>query len=346
MSARPPTRIAVVGCGFWSQYQISSWRELPEANVVALCDVDPAKAEAVGRRFEINRIYNNADELLNSEHVDLLDVITTPQTHSEMVHVAARHKVPVICQKPLAPSLKVAEEMVRTCAASNLPLLVHENWRWQTPIRALKNVLKAGTIGQVFRARVDFISGFPVFKNQPFLRELKQFILTDLGTHLLDAARFLFGEATTLYCQTRKLHSDIAGEDVATVIAEMSGATVVCNMAYAENFLEHDRFPQTFIFVEGEKGSVELGPDYSIRVTTAEGTDAKRYPPPRYKWADPAYDVVQASIVPCCANLLAAVRGELQAETTGEDNLKTLRMVFGAYESARQNAVVRVDGHE
>ena len=47
------------------------------------------------------------------------------------------------------------------------------------------------------------------------------------------------------------------------------GAAVVCNMAYAGNALEHDRFPETYIFVEAESGSAELGPDYWVRVTTA-----------------------------------------------------------------------------
>jgi hypothetical protein len=49
---------------------------------------------------------------------------------------------------------------------------------------------------------------------------------------------------------------------------------------------------------------------------------------------DPAYEVGQVSVVPCNANLLRALRGGGPAETTGEDNLKTLRLVFGSYESA------------
>ena len=56
--------------------------------------------------------------------------------------------------------------------------------------------------------------------------------------------------------------------------------------------------------------------------------------------SNPDYDLAHASIVPCHANLLAALRGEGEAETTGEDNLKTLALVFGAYDSARRDAVV------
>src|SRR5207237_9556125 len=132
----------------------------------------------------------------------------------------------------------------------------------------------------------------------------------DMGSHILDVARFLFGEARSVYCQTRRVHHDIRGEDVATVVMDMGRepgdrVTVLCQLGYAENYLEKDYFPQTFAFVEGSEGSLELAPDFFIRVTTENGTLARRYPPPRYSWADPAYDVVQASIVPCNQDLLA-----------------------------------------
>jgi predicted dehydrogenase len=187
------------------------------------------------------------------------------------------------------------------------------------------------------------VSGFPVFANQPFLKELDQFVLTDMGSHVLDVARCLFGEAGRLYCQTGKVHADIRGEDVATVMLQMrTGATVNVEMGYAENYLERDRFPETSIFIEGARGSLELAPDFWIRVTTKSGTHIRRVPPPRYAWANPAYDVVHSSIVPCHANLLAALRGEAEAETTGEDNLKTVRLVFASYESAAASRAVEL----
>jgi predicted dehydrogenase len=120
------------------------------------------------------------------------------------------------------------------------------------------------------------------------------------------------------------------------------GTTVTVNMAYAGNYLEREAFPQTFFFIEGEKGSLELGPDYRIRVTTKQGTRAGRHPPFRYDWANPAYDVVHASIVPCNADLLRALRGRGDAGTTAEDNLKTVRLVFAAYDSARTDRVIKL----
>jgi predicted dehydrogenase len=112
-------------------------------------------------------------------------------------------------------------------------------------------------------------------------------------------------------------------------------------MSYASR-VEHDRFPETYIFVEGERGSIELGPDCWLRVTTAQGTQSRRFPPPHFAWADPRYALVQSAGVSCNANLLAALRGDASAETTGEDNLKTLELVFASYDSARTGQAVKL----
>ena len=339
-----PLRFAIFGAGFWSNFQLAAWRELKGVECVAIYNRTRAKADALAKKFNVAKTYDDAEELLRREKLDFVDIISDVDTHSHFVHLAAKHKVPAICQKPLAPTLAEAERMVAACKQAGVPLFVHENWRFQRPIRCVKDLLAENAIGAPFRARIDMISGFPVFRNQPFLKELPQFILTDLGTHILDAARFLFGEASSLYCHTKRVHPDIKGEDVATVMMKMGTqqTTVLCQMAYAENALEREVFPQTLIFIEGDKGSLELAPDYWVRVTTAEGTNSRRHPPPRYSWADPAYDVVQASIVDCHADLLCALSGNGAAETTGDDNLKTLRLVFAAYDSANSNRVVQI----
>lgn len=335
-------KFASFGAGFWSRYQLAAWRELGGVECVALSNRTRAKAERVAREFGIPAVYTDPAELLRRERPDFVDIVTDVSTHAPLVHLAAEHRVPVICQKPLAATLEEAAGMVEACRAARVPLFVHENWRWQTPLRRLKEELDSGRTGAPFRARIEFCSSFPVFDNQPFLRELEQFILTDIGSHILDTARFLFGEAETLFCRTRRIHREIRGEDVATVMLGMrNGMTVICEMSYASR-TERERFPETYVFIEGEAGSIELGPDYWLRVTTAEGTSARRYPPPRYAWADPAYDLVHSSIVPCHADIRRALCGEGAAETTGEDNLRTAQLVFAAYDSARSGEVVRV----
>lgn len=334
-------RFALAGTGFWSRYQLAGWLEAGGARCVALFNRTRSKADALAAEFHIPAVYDSAEELLDRESIHFFDICTSVETHALFTQLAAERGKAVVCQKPMAPTLAEAAAMVELCQRHSVPLLINENWRWQTPIRTLAAELRSGIIGTPFRARISMVSAFPVFANQPFLKQLDQFVLTDMGSHVLDVARFLFGEASRLYCQTSKVHTDIRGEDVATVMLQMrSGATVVVEMGYAENALERDRFPETSIFIEGSDGSLELAPDFWIRVTTRSGTHIRRVPPPRYAWANPAYDVVHSSIAACHANLLAGLRGDAPAETTGHDNLETVRLVFASYDSAATGRAV------
>lgn len=335
-------RFAVLGAGFWAPYQIAGWQEVKGARCVAICDRLLSKAQRLAQAFGIPAVYDDPEELLDREKVDFLDVITDVSNHSKCVQMAAERKLPVITQKPMADALAEAEHMVRLCREAAVPLYVHENWRWQAQIRELKKVLDSGEIGAPFRARIFLVSGYPVFNHEPGLRNQEEFVIKDMGTHLLDVARFLFGEADRLYCQTHQVQCDIKGEDAATIMMHMGGrTTVTCSMGFPGHFLENDVFTQTLILVEGDKGSAELDRHYWLRVTTQSGTRANRYPPVWRPWMHPDYVASHASIVPCNTHLLRALRGKGEAETTGEDNLKTLRLTFAAYESARSGNVIR-----
>jgi predicted dehydrogenase len=333
-------KFALFGAGFWSQYQLSGWLETGGAECVAIYNRTLQRAQALADRFGIARVYDDPKALLAREQLDFVDICTSVETHAPLVALVAEHKLPVVCQKPMATTLEEAEQMVKICKDAGVPLLINENWRWQYPLRQLKAQLDAGTIGTVFRARIHYVNSFPVFDNQPFLKELEQFILTDIGSHILDVARFLFGEAKSLYATTCRVHPDIQGEDVATVMMVMGDkVTVTCEMSYASR-TEIERFPETYVYIEGDRGFLELGPDFWIRETTPAGTCAKRHAPPRYDWANPAYDLIHSSIVPCQANLLAHLQGQGAAETSGQDNLKTMQLVFGAYASAANGRVM------
>lgn len=333
-------RFAILGTGFWARYQLSGWNELPGVRCVAVWNRTRAKAQEFATRFNIPSVYDTPEELLTREKLDFVDVITDVDTHRQFVELAARHRLPAVCQKPMASNLADAQAMVETCRQAGVSLLVNENWRWQSPLRELQRVIASGQIGRVFRARLDYCNSFPVFDNQPFLKTVEHFIIADMGSHILDVARFLFGEAKALSCLTNRVREDIRGEDMATVMMRMHrGATVTCSLSYSSR-VEHDRFPETFVFVEGSEGSVELGPDFWIRTTTRAGTTARRCPPPVYAWADPRYAVVHSSIVDCQRNLLRQLSGEGPAETTGEDNLNTVRLVSAAYESAASGQTI------
>ncbi|HUJ74505.1 MAG TPA: Gfo/Idh/MocA family oxidoreductase, partial [bacterium] len=228
-----PLRVAVIGAGFWARYQLAGWREAVRASAgamgaggvagqvggatgaagsaecVGICNRTRSRAEALAKEFGIPTVYTDPQEMLRATRPDVVDIISAPDAHEEHVLLAASRGVPVICQKPMAPTLAAAERMVAACRDGKVPFFVHENWRWQAPIRALKGALEGGEIGAPFRSWITFLSGYPVFANQPFLKEEKRFIIADLGSHLLDVARFLFGEATSLLCQADRVHPDI-----------------------------------------------------------------------------------------------------------------------------------------
>jgi predicted dehydrogenase len=329
-------KFAVLGTGFWSHYQIPAWFKVGGVQLVAVYNRTVEKAEKVAEKFGVPGVYGNPEELFQKETLDFVDIITEVEGHAPLVELAAKYRIPVICQKPMAPDLQTAERMVRVCQQAETPFFIHENWRWQTPIRAFQACLDEGKIGRPFRARITWISAYNHFQNQPSLKLLKNLILMDMGSHLLDISRVLFGEAVSIYCQTNRVNVDLAGEDVATILLRTDrDIAVVIEMAYARAPVERDCFPQTLLFVEGNQGTLELAPDYWLRLTTREGIIAKRTPPPHYVWADLTYNVVHASIVPCNENLLKGIWRTGEAETTGEDNLKTVRLVHAAYESAR-----------
>jgi len=328
-------RCAVIGTGFWANYQIAAWLEIPGVQIVALYNRTKNKAEAVNEKFGLNAtVYDDYEVLLKNETIDFVDIITDVDSHEMFTTMAAEKGIDVVCQKSMAATFKQANNMVVICKNAGVKFFVHENFRWQAPIRKLKNALDAGVIGKPFKARVSFCSAFPVFDNQPFLATLDRFILMDIGSHVLDICRFLFGEANSLYCLSQRVNPAIKGEDVANVLMEMNnGMHCYAEMSYA-SILEKEAFPQTLVLIEGEKGSLQLTNDFELKIITRDGVIGKEIiNPTMYDWLDPAYAVVHSSIVDCNADILNGLKGGF-CETTGADNLKTVDLVWKSYESA------------
>jgi len=336
-------KYAIFGTGFWSQFQLGAWTELDGVECVALYNRTKSKAEALAKRFGVPRVYDNPVELFDKEKLDFVDIITDVDTHSKFVKMAVDYGVPgIICQKPMAPDYETAFNMVKLCSDNKRKLFIHENYRWQVPVRRFKEILDSGVIGKPFKARVSFLSGFPVFENQPFLKELDHFILTDMGSHVFDICRFLFGEVESLWCQTGKVSKGIKGEDMATVMMQMeSGIPLYSELSYASK-MENDSFSTVWVLVEGDSGSIYLGPGFEI-TTVAKGKIVKeKCSFPSYPWADPDYIVNHASGLDINLNILNDIQGTGKAENTGADNLKTVEIVWASYESAKTGKKIKI----
>ena len=335
-------RFAILGCGFWSQFQLGAWQELDGVECVALYNRTRSRVEALASRFGIPAVYDNAEELLQNEEIDFVDIITDVDTHALFVEMAAKYKRDVICQKPLAPDFDTAKRMMQVTRDAGVRFYVHENYRWQPQIRKVKEIITSGVIGKPFRARTWWNTAFPVFETQPFLAELEQFALTDQGSHQFDIVRYLFGEAYSIYTLIQTVNPTIKGEDVATSLISMKNGMVVTQEISFSSPLETDVFPQTLLLVEGDKGSIRLDAGFVISTTTSSDTTKQVVPMKSYSWQTDRLKPEPPSIVDINRNILDDMLGIAKAENTGDDNFETVRMVWAAYESALTGRVIKL----
>ena len=339
-------RVGIIGCGFWANYQIAAWKEIPEADIVAVCDLDPLKVKTAAEKNNISRTYTEVSKMLNEEELDFVDIISNPETHPEIVYAAAKKSIPIICQKPTALELATAKKMVETCRSSNVPFYIHENFRWQAPMQRIKDILDSGQIGTPFRARIYFNSRYPVLRNQPSLAKLDRMIIADLGVHLFDLVRFFFGEAKSIYCQTQQIAKDIKGEDVANSFIEtQSGVHCTVELSWA-SYVQCDCFPQTLVSIEGTEGSINLSCDCQLVVVKPGGVENIAVKLPHYQWVHPDYAVVHSALVACNQDLLAAITGQRESENRADLNLETLKLVYAAYQSAETGQVIRLKDYD
>lgn len=331
-----PLRVAVIGCGYFAQNHLYAWRSIPEASLVAVCDTDPERAEHSARVHGVPHWYTSVDELLRSEQVDIADVVTQADTHLSLVERLALDVRGIICQKPFAPDLEQARRMVSCCEQLGVRLTVHENFRFQGALRAAKTL--SGELGRLFFARIHFRSAHDVYAAQPYLAQEERFILSDVGVHLFDLARFYLGEVGSVHCHAQRVNPAIQGEDVATALLVMeSGATCVVDMSYA-SLLAEEYFPQTQVLIEGELGSVTVGGDYRVTfVRREQGTQTVRdevIAPALHAWTQAPGEAVQDSVLALQRHYVNAWLCSQDPEVSARDNLETLRVTFAAYDSA------------
>lgn len=324
----------LIGCGFFAQNHLHAWRDIEGAEIVALCDRDPERLSATASAFGIARTYDDAGTMLEQETLDFVDIATTVATHRPLVELAAARGLHIVCQKPFAESLEDGAAMVAACRKAGVHLMVHENFRWQSAIRAVRERLDRGIIGEPFWGRCSFRSAFDVYAAQPYLAEDERFIIQDLGIHILDIARFLFGDVETLAARTQRVNPKIRGEDVATMLlGHAGGVTSVVDCSYA-TILSQENFPQTMVEIDGDRGTLRLTRDYALTIATREGSETVDVSPPLLAWAERPWHNIQESVFNIQRHFIACLESDSEAATSGDDNLRTLALVHAAYRSA------------
>ena len=105
------TALGVIGCGFFAQNHLHAWTDLRSkgVEVVAVCDVDEAKARATADKFGVKHWYTDAEAMLGAHKLDLVDIITRVETHRDLVGLVVRRRVPAIVQKPFGLDLAACQ---------------------------------------------------------------------------------------------------------------------------------------------------------------------------------------------------------------------------------------------
>ncbi len=335
-------RVALVGCGFFAENHIHAWTDLPGVTVTDVCDLDPARARRFADRFGATP-HSDAGAMLAAVRPDIVDIATTVSSHRALVTLAARHARAVVCQKPLAETLADARAMVEACENAAIPFFVHENFRWQAPFRRLRQVIGPQGIGTPHFLRLSFRHGYDIYGNQPYLRQVQDLALTDMGLHLFDLARVLMGEVATVACATQRLNPAVAGRDAFQALLTHPGGGVSSVECSFFSRLNPDPFPQTLAVLEGDRGTATLLPGLRLHLATPDGAREEDVDPPVPAWGTRPWHLVQDSVLAFQAHVVDVLEGRATPQPSGAHNLTTLAVTRAAIRAAAEARTLRPD---
>jgi predicted dehydrogenase len=305
-----------------------------------VCDIDTDKARKAADRFGVAKWFTDAAEMLREVRADFVDIVTTMPSHRALVGLCAQAGLPVIVQKPFGPAFADCIAMVEACEKASVPLMVHENFRFQPPLRRVRRVLDTGVVGEPLWGRISFRTGQDVKAPQPYLYNEERFIMLDLGPHVLDVARFFLGDVDTVFARHRRVDPRIRGEDMATImLGHTNGATSVVDFTYESRKLP-DYASQTLVSIEGTRGAVELGPGFQLGVTSQGKLAADGASSPLSMWTTEERHPALDSVYHAQAHWVDCLRTGRDPETSGRDSLKTYAIIEAAYESAATGQAV------
>jgi predicted dehydrogenase len=338
---RPPLRAVLIGCGHISAQHIPAWQATPDADLVAVCDLDRSRAEARARQFGIERAYDDVATMLDAERPDCVDIATHDVTHRPLVGMAASRGLHVLCQKPLAQTMAEARDMVALTRAAGVRFMVLEMWRHLQPIRDLKRYLDQGIIGPVHALRLlaiprELRRTRPIDDEQPYLADLPKLMVYDTYIHHIDGIRYLLGDVTSVYARMAHVNPAIVGEDkIVVVLGHANGATSLIDASWV---VPREHTPKLHLgdfLIEGADGGLHLDPyDAELRLVTTHGTSVLE------RYADRPHPG-RGAFASCIADFAAGVRHDRPFESGAEDNLKTLAITLATYESVSRETVVR-----
>jgi predicted dehydrogenase len=198
-------RLAIIGAGGMALYQVRKFADISGCEIVACADHCIEHAESFAERWGISRRYASLADLMDAGGFDALSCVVVDGAHRRICETALGAGISVLCEKPLARNLADARTMAAAALAARVPALVNFSKRNARALTALKAVVESGELGDIERVEASYLQNWVVTKawgdwaTDPRRMwrlapaESTAGVLGDLGSHLLDALRFVLG---------------------------------------------------------------------------------------------------------------------------------------------------------
>lgn len=329
-------RIAVAGCGGMSHTWIRYAKERDDCEIVALVDLVPASAERMKEQYGLTcGIYTDIGEAIAGAGAGLVFDVTIPASHHAVAVTAMEKGCHVFAEKPLAESMEECRSIVQASERTGRSHSVMQNRRYDPRIRAFRQLLADGTIGQPGLASADFFLG-PHFGG--FRDIMDSPLLLDMAIHTFDQARLILGaDPVSVYChEFNPPGSWYKGNASAICIFEMSDGSVFnyrgswCAEGVQTSWEADWR-------VTGSKGTaVWDGTGAPYAEVVAPDADPNSFIR-SFVRVDPEVKGAGRTFHDGCLDeMFGALAAGRPAETDCRDNIRSMEMVFGAIESARR----------
>lgn len=190
--------VAVVGAGIYGRNHLNAYKWNPNANLVAVCDMNEEVAKKAGKEYEV-KFYTNMDEMLQTEDINVVSIATPDPYHKEPVLTAIKYKKDVLVEKPLATTSADAYEIIDAANEAGVRVMVDYHKRWDPASIAVKNKLNDETSGKPVRGYMRMDNIYDVAEN--WLKwSANSSPVHFVGTHCYDLIRWYMGcEVTEVY---------------------------------------------------------------------------------------------------------------------------------------------------
>lgn len=190
-------RFGIIGVGgICNGVHLPAYDKIENSEIVALCDINPSKLDAIKDRYPSARLYTDYMKMIDTEKLDAVDICTPNYLHSTIAVYALSHGINVMCEKPDAINASEAEKMRAAAKESGKTLMVMRNNRYRPTTLFLKEFIKDGRMGEIYSARCGWIRRRGIPGRGGWFTTKEQSgggPLIDLGVHMIDLAMYLMG---------------------------------------------------------------------------------------------------------------------------------------------------------